>query len=1090
MPQPRLQPRVAYTSSDLTPRRLPAVCRANGVDRRPAAAEAAVCLWPTLLPVSLFVLAFLPVLASEMADYERTILDFYQLPTPYPVKWPAENDQDDDGDEDGATANDAAGRRRSRFQALESALHDRKSLPASAQGGNLVQKDEPDPLGTSDSVVKSLQSVGLPLQDDLRLRNRFLLSSTTFSPALLLSQVHIDADTETLIGGLDVLSQSIDQKSASLKVLVETNFERFVKAKATIDNVYREMKHCGEDSPQALGGRHSRHASRNNPGQGAAEGLTNPLTSPMTDSRKKNALIKESEYGLLGIKVPLLDVSAKAEEVWGPALGGREKEAQLKTVSSFLKQFKEYAELSALVFDSIKRKDYESLVDAYNRARRFANEARRLSSELQGRTPDDRQLYHIVLAGRIWNDVEQQIHCFKRDVWKRLMSLQTSSRPDRMPGRRHDQHLEIIGLLLELGVEDNPIWIWLLTRYEQLKGRLQATADRSKVEIEVLRRRLASNDKPTAQAIAAHLRSLGRQTVEGKHPSSDAADVIELWEKMLVFLANLLSPQGALGELVEFWQTAQGFIDGKTQRLLPLGYEDESRRHHQLPQQAVTDLAKGVVEMVELLRDQVLAFFASPPPEDISLLLSPQLLSPNSPVSSAALTPTTLRDPRFNIDPSNPPPPSPRRGEPWEKLAFWPPWSNSLSGAHYLAKMLALVGSGASDMASIGPVANADGQLLDSLRSLVGLARERCVTALCGAWNNDAENIKYVEDWHRPAESKDVTCMPAIFSAFESALLTGMQKILFVPDAMEKSGADGILLAPPTKQLQMVRSQYVTTLYKALSGMVENAERSLAVGQDDWTTTQDSLQGSSSVASVTGKSVLDAGDRNVRMLLTLSNLQALRSQLVPSLNSQFENAFSVKLTDDSKTIRDVLGQIDARLFQSYTKPSIEKLRATIQAGLCASDWVPAPGRRPQTAKPYVYEALLSLVLVHSQVSTTAPSLTAQVLSFLLEQTSLQMLDAFRRRPRYSLEALMQATLDVEFVAQTLSHYTTDRASELQSQIYQELDGRTDNDARARLQSELPEMRSVLKRLREASRNEFACFKKPKRHAQSAGGVQD
>jgi exocyst complex component 2 len=74
---------------------------------------------------------------------------------------------------------------------------------------------------------------------------------------------------------------------------------------------------------------------------------------------------------------------------------------------------------------------------------------------------------------------------------------------------------------------------------------------------------------------------------------------------------------------------------------------------------------------------------------------------------------------------------------------------------------------------------------------------------------------------------------------------------------------------------------------------------------------------------------------------------------------------------------------------------------------------------------------------------------------------------------------MQATLDVEFVAQTLSHYTTDRASELQSQIYQDLDGRTDNDARARLQNELPEMRNVLKKLREASKNEFACFKKPK-----------
>jgi exocyst complex component 2 len=223
------------------------------------------------------------------------------------------------------------------------------------------------------------------------------------------------------------------------------------------------------------------------------------------------------------------------------------------------------------------------------------------------------------------------------------------------------------------------------------------------------------------------------------------------------------------------------------------------------------------------------------------------------------------------------------------------------------------------------------------------------------------------------------------------------------------------------------------------------------------------------------------------MLLTLSNLQALRSTVVPSLNTQFENAFSVKLTDETKTIRDVLSQIDARLFQSYTRPSIDSLRRIIRSGVSSPDWVPLQGTKPREARPYVYEALLSLVLVHTQVSTTAPSLTTEVLSYLLEQASKELLDAFKTRPRYTLEALMQATLDVEFVAQTLSHYTTDRASELQSAIYQELDSRTDNDARARLQAELPEMRAVLKRLKEASKSEFACFKKPKRAGAGAGG---
>lgn len=233
--------------------------------------------------------------------------------------------------------------------------------------------------------------------------------------------------------------------------------------------------------------------------------------------------------------------------------------------------------------------------------------------------------------------------------------------------------------------------------------------------------------------------------------------------------------------------------------------------------------------------------------------------------------------------------------------------------------------------------------------------------------------------------------------------------------------------------------------------------------------------------------------QNVRMLLTLSNIQAVRNEVVPSLNAQFENAFSVKLTEESNKIRDALGQIDAQLFQTYTAPAVDNLRRIIRAGIMAPDWAPAsPNAKPREVKPYIYEALLSLVLVHSQVSTTAPGLTSQVIGYLLEQASRELLEAFKAAgggtQRYSLGALMQATLDVEFVAQTLAHYTTNTASELQAKIYQELDSRTDNDARARLPQELPKMRAVLKRLRDGSRNEFACFRKPKRPGPTTGSA--
>lgn len=114
-----------------------------------------------------------------MADYERTVLEHYQLSTAYPLEWPAEKDMSDASDEEeggGKSARNGMMRRsKSRYSALERAASDRKSfLPGSqrAENGveNMVQRDEPDPLGTTDSVVRILRGLGMQVQDDPRIR--------------------------------------------------------------------------------------------------------------------------------------------------------------------------------------------------------------------------------------------------------------------------------------------------------------------------------------------------------------------------------------------------------------------------------------------------------------------------------------------------------------------------------------------------------------------------------------------------------------------------------------------------------------------------------------------------------------------------------------------------------------------------------------------------------------------------------------------------------------------------------------------------------------------------------------------------------
>lgn len=222
----------------------------------------------------------------------------------------------------------------------------------------------------------------------------------------------------------------------------------------------------------------------------------------------------------------------------------------------------------------------------------------------------------------------------------------------------------------------------------------------------------------------------------------------------------------------------------------------------------------------------------------------------------------------------------------------------------------------------------------------------------------------------------------------------------------------------------------------------------------------------------------------------MANCDALRVEVIPTLCVQFEASFSLHALADAQEAQDSLVAMHTRIFQSYVKPVAERLRGLIAAGVAAPSYG-AGDARPHDARPYVYAVLLELVLVHAETQRTSPSALGAVLGHHLESVSQALIDAFGRRARYALPALVQATLDVEFLAQTLGSYTTARASEVQGRIYLALDERTDNDARQRLQDELPEMRAILKRLRERTRGEFACFKKarPARERDRQGNAE-
>ncbi len=674
------------------------------------------------------------------------------------------------------------------------------------------------------------------------------MSSTTFSPSLFLSQVHSDASTDSLLAGLDFLSRSIEKKSASLKVLVESNFERFVGAKATIDRVYNEMRDQGKEPEPPKKAPHSRGASRASfSGRNRSSSLTVGGIKPPPPEKKKNALVKESEYGVHGIKVPLNEVAVKAEEVWGPALNGREREETLKSIIDSVERHRGLFELGNAIQEAIRRKDHEAITEEYKRARKYTEEARQIVDVATStRTPlTDMQIHQIVVTARMWSDVERQVELFRRDCWKRLTSSHFTNIQSANEDAKSNQYLSIISVMLELGVDDNPIWLWLLSRYEYLRSRLIALCERSRVEVEILRRHLANGSKPSLRQLQKHLRSIPTSSNFTAEPSKfDTPKVIEFWEHMYSSMNLLLSNKsGLLGEVIEYWDIAQSFMSGRAQRSLPTGYQNQSLVHHTLSDSNKAELETGARELVSIIRDHLFSFFSDPPIDDVSLLLSP---APNTPTPTtprsplmASMTPTTGSS-RFRFDLNNIPPPSPNRGESWEKYGFWPPHANSLSGSHFLSRTLILIGTAANELASLRLSETGNAPRIDEvLRLLLGGVRERCAQAVCAAWNADAEKLKVLEDWTRNVDRKDTTNLPQRFLAVQSFLLNNLQKLLYV-EASSKTRVD-LVVPPSSKLLQLVRSQFVTSLYRTLSGMVECAEKGRRALGEDFETKGDEL---------------------------------------------------------------------------------------------------------------------------------------------------------------------------------------------------------------------------------------------------------
>ncbi|KAF6747156.1 exocyst complex component Sec5-domain-containing protein [Ephemerocybe angulata] len=361
------------------------------------------------------------------------------------------------------------------------------------------------------------------------------------------------------------------------------------------------------------------------------------------------------------------------------------------------------------------------------------------------------------------------------------------------------------------------------------------------------------------------------------------------------------------------------------------------------------------------------------------------------------------------------------------------------------------------------------------LKSLLESARWRFEDILISNWLRDAAIFYHVESWAASTTIPHSTHYLSQIELFQKHLTTAAFKL-----AGGVESASGSAIRPskqnpiPQAFVGKITKAFLDALYAVLDGLVLLASDESPVVTGDLAPRDKSLQRPTSLE------LLDVTDSNTRILIVVSNFGHMANTFIPSMLNQLESAFGLSLLDDRQTLNTVIKELDKTLFEGYVNPKAKASKAILRSGILdpKMDWFETP--QPTSIRPYMYETLMYLVGVHAQVCEAAEPLLPRTLNLLVEGLAAESLQCFRQVKRFGMGGMLRATLEIEFMHQTLGRYVTPLAAETLSELYNKISqAYARRPADENLQASLDGVKKILAETRRATGVEFLCFRQTK-----------
>ncbi|KAH8830005.1 exocyst complex component sec5 [Flagelloscypha sp. PMI_526] len=404
---------------------------------------------------------------------------------------------------------------------------------------------------------------------------------------------------------------------------------------------------------------------------------------------------------------------------------------------------------------------------------------------------------------------------------------------------------------------------------------------------------------------------------------------------------------------------------------------------------------------------------------------------------------------------------------------FLPTNSHAISTSHFLLKILGEIQEQVNEVNGMEISAEAAVEM----RNFLDSAKWRFVELVVHSWQREANNFHLLESWIANPSDPSSTQYLVLMETFQRQITTSVYRIA---GGVDLSSASKAQRQSPIPQafVNKITKAFLDALYAFLDGEVK-----LANGQDDdkQTSSQTRSGGASKATSTISGSnpleLLDLSNTEIRVLLVLSNFAQLSSAIIPSMITQLENAFGITIAEDRQRLMVFVQDLDRKLFEAYAQPKSDAVTSILRGGILDSgmDWFDTP--QPKEIRAYMYETLMFLVGIHSQ----------RILNFLVEELSREALRCFRQVKQFGMGGMLRATLEIEFMHQTLGRYVTPAAESKLSELYNNISqAYKKREGDENLPASLEGVKKTLADTRRATGIEFLCFRPTKTKKEKEG----